>query len=113
MTAAPVASVDPATTSNAPAEYLWAPEPRRGTVPCKEAASSHTDADSASASGGMPMSTTATSPAYSVPGVMTHPSFAACAQTVRSACTASPHTSPVEASTPDGTSTATVKTSEV
>ena len=43
-----------------------------------------------SASGGIPMSTATTSPECSRPGEITHPTFAACAQTASSAETATP-----------------------
>ena len=54
-----------------------------------------------------PMSTTSTWPACSAPGATTSPSFSAPNVTVTSARTATPATSPVDASTPLGTSTAT------
>ena len=55
----------------------------------------------------MPMSATSTSPACARPGLTWSPTFGPCIVTVAAARTAAPRTSPVEASTPDGTSTAT------
>src|SRR5215207_317974 len=109
---APVVPREPATTSRAPAEYLWAGSAVRGILPLSESASVHTSEESTSASGGMPMSTAATSPARSRPGEITHPTFTACAQTVTSARTAAPCTSPVAPSTPEGTSTASTAAEE-
>src|SRR5215203_795651 len=106
ITGAPVVPREPATTSRAPAEYLWAGSAVRGIFPRREAASVQTTEGSTSASGGMPISTATTSPACSRPGEITHPTFTACAQTVRSADTATPCTSPFAPSTPEGTSTA-------
>jgi hypothetical protein len=60
----------------------------------------------------MPMSATSTSPAWKRPGATTSPTFGACIVTVTSAATAAPAISPVEASTPDGTSTATIGTGD-
>ena len=54
-----------------------------------------------------PMSATTTCPAWKRPGATTSPSFGPWKVTVRSASTAAPATSPVEASTPEGRSTAT------
>ncbi len=54
-----------------------------------------------------PMSATTTRPAWKRPGATTSPTFGAWNVTVTSASTATPAISPVEASTPDGTSTAT------
>ncbi len=50
------------------------------------------------------MSATSTSPARNRPGATASPTFSAWNVTVASASTAGPPTSPVEASTPDGTS---------
>ncbi len=55
------------------------------------------------------MSATTTSPAWNLPGATASPTFGAWNVTVRSASTASPATSPVEAFTPEGTSTATTR----
>src|SRR5215210_3489824 len=106
ITGAPVVPREPATTSRAPAEYLWAGSAVRGIFPHREAASVQTREGATLDSGGIPMSTATTLPACSRPGEITPPTFAACAQTVRSANTAAPCTSPVDPSTPDGTSTA-------
>src|SRR4028119_1044484 len=106
--AAPVIAREPATTITAPAEYLWAGSFVRGTRPLRASRSAHDSEGPASASGGVPGSTATVSPACSRPGEITHPTFAAWAQTVRSARTASPATSPVEPPTPEGTSTAPV-----
>ena len=56
--------------------------------------------------GSSPMSTTMTSPAWKRPGPTTSPTLRPCIVTVTSASTAAPSTSPVEAFTPDGMSTA-------
>jgi hypothetical protein len=52
-----------------------------------------------------PMSTVSTSPAWNRPGATCRPTFGACIVTVTDASTAAPGTSPVDASTPEGTST--------
>ena len=52
------------------------------------------------------MSTTSTSPAYSLPGRIQSPTFGRWNAAVATQCTAGPSTSPVVASTPDGTSAA-------
>ena len=54
-----------------------------------------------------PMSATTTRPAWKRPGATARPTFGAWNVTVRSALTAAPAISPVDASTPDGTSTET------
>jgi hypothetical protein len=53
------------------------------------------------------MSETTTRPAWKRPGATTSPTFSAWNVTVRSACTAAPLISPVDASTPEGRSTET------
>src|SRR3712207_75500 len=90
ITGAPVVVREPATTSSAPAEYLWAGSAVRGIFPLKESTSVQTSDASTSASGGMPISTATTSPACSRPGDTTQPTLAACAQIVTSARTAAP-----------------------
>ena len=55
---------------------------------------------------GMPMSTTSTSPAYSLPGRVQTPTFGRWNVAVAMQCTAGPSTSPVVASTPEGMSQA-------
>ena len=55
--------------------------------------------------GSSPMSATTTSPAWNSPGATARPTLGPWKVTVSSAWTAGPATSPVEASTPDGTST--------
>ncbi len=57
--------------------------------------------------GSSPMSATTTSPAWKRPGATSRPTFRPWNVTVRSASTAAPATSPVEAFTPEGRSTAT------
>ncbi len=57
-----------------------------------------------------PMSATTTSPARKRPGATARPTLRPCIVTVTSARTAAPATSPVDASTPDGMSTATTGT---
>ncbi len=57
--------------------------------------------------GRAPMSATSTSPAWKRPGATTRPSFTPWNVTVADARTATPATSPVDASMPDGTSTET------
>ena len=57
--------------------------------------------------GSSPMSATTTSPAWKRPGAIASPTFGPCMVTVTSAFTAAPATSPVDASTPEGMSTAT------
>ncbi len=56
-------------------------------------------------SGSSPMSETTTSPAWKSPGAAARPTLRPWNVTVSDARTASPATSPVEASTPEGTST--------
>ena len=60
--------------------------------------------------GSRPMSATATSPAWKRPGATASPTFGPCIVTVTSARTAAPATSPVDAFTPEGMSTATTGT---
>ena len=62
---------------------------------------------STGAPSGIPMSTTRTSPACALPGLIHRPGLEAWKVTVTSARTAAPATSPFEAFTPLGTSTAT------
>ena len=54
-----------------------------------------------------PMSATTTRPAWNLPGATTSPTLTPWNVTVTSASTAAPATSPVEPSTPEGTSTET------
>ena len=105
ITGAPVVWREPATTSRVPAEYLCAGSAVRGISPLSESASVHTSEDSTRPRGDADVMA-ATSPACSRPGDTTHPTFTACAHTVKSARTAAPSTSPVAPSTPEGTSTA-------
>ena len=58
----------------------------------------------------MPISATSTRPAWSLPGRIHRPGLAAWKVTVAAACTAWPSTTPLEASTPLGTSTLTTRT---
>jgi hypothetical protein len=64
-------------------------------------------ADGGGAPRGIPISTTSTRPACSLPGFTWRPTFDPWKVAVTTAVTASPSTSPVEAFTPDGTSHAT------
>ena len=75
--------------------------PRRGTR-VSTAGVARTTAVEA---GSRPMSATTTRPAWNRPGPTASPTFAPWNVTVRSAWTAAPSTSPVEASTPEGRST--------
>ena len=94
---------EPPTTSSAPVVNLESPSRLRGTR-SRSAGSART---AFAPTGSSPMFATSTSPAWARPGETTRPSFLAWNVTVRSASTAAPATSPVEASTPEGTSTAT------
>ena len=77
--------------------------PRRGTASSSPGSARRVAVSSRS----RPMSATTTRPAQNRPGATARPTFAAWNVTVRSASTTAPAISPVEASTPDGISTAT------
>ncbi len=104
MSGAPVKPRAPPTTSTAPAEYLVSP----GRLPGAVRPSASTAAVATSACGGMPISATATRPEWLRPGSTAVPSLRPWKHTVTSAVTAPPATTPVEASTPEGTSSATI-----
>ena len=93
----------PPATSTAPALYLLSSARLRGT---SERIAGVTSRCSVSA-GSSPMSATTTSPAWKRPGAIASPSLRPWNVTVSVARTAAPPTSPVDASTPDGTSTET------
>ena len=100
---APTMPIEPPTTST-PADHLCALIPRLGN-----ARSAMSRACRCVTPVGMPMSTTVTRPARDRPGSKHKPGFNAAKQIVSSARTASPRTSPVVPSTPDGMSTASVR----
>ena len=93
-------------------EHVAGGELGRARAPCAAAArarsarSSPTEA-SPGAPRGMPMSSVCTSPAWALPGRIHSPGLAAWKVTVSEAHTAAPRTTPVDASTPLGTSTLT------
>src|SRR5450755_952225 len=62
--------------------------------------------DAVGSEGAKPMSTNSTAPAHCAPGSISKPGFQVPNVTVTWACTAAPATTPVSASTPEGTSTA-------
>src|SRR5215208_3984009 len=101
--AAPVIPRAPPTTRTNPAVYLLSPSRLRGTRSRSSAPTSACVVARCSS----PMSATTTSPERKRPGPTTRPTLSPCIVMVTSATTASPGTSPVEASTPDGMSTAT------
>src|SRR5215211_6975877 len=101
--AAPLMPRAPPTTRTDPAVYLLSPSRLRGTRSRSSAPTSACVVARCSS----PMSATTTSPERKRPGPTTRPTLSPCIVTVTSATTASPGTSPVEASTPDGMSTAT------
>ena len=90
--------------STEPAEYFVDVAVLRGT-------SSNADAGTSACScsrGRRPIGAICTRPAWKRPGAIASPTLAAPNVTVAVARTATPGTSPVEASTPDGTSIATI-----
>jgi hypothetical protein len=105
MHGAPVSPLEPPMMKTFPELNLVEAAERRGT-------SRSTVALTRPASGragpprGMPMSTRSTSPAYSLPGWIHSPTFGRWKVAVAMQCTAGPSTSPVDASTPEGTSQA-------
>ena len=103
---APDMPADPATTMAVPTLRLWASSGRRPRTRATSA-SSGTPITSGNCGVGMPMSTTTTSPACSLPGWKTMPSLRAAMVTVVVARMAGPSTLPVSPSTPEGMSTAT------
>ena len=102
-TGAPVVPGAPPTTSTAPAVNFESRAARRGTC-CSSAGVARRTTVS---TGVRPMSATTTSPAWNRPGATWRPTLLAWKVIVSVAFTATPATSPVEASTPDGRSTAT------
>ena len=100
--AAPVVPRAPPTTSTEPALYLLSDDRLRGTSRRISRATSRCSVSV----GSRPMSATTISPAWKRPGATASPIFGPCMVTVTSAQTAAPATSPVDAFTPDGMSTA-------
>ncbi len=106
MHGAPVSPSDPPQTSTLPAANFVDSVPRLGISPVTRS-SINPIRGSPGAPGGMPMSTTRTSPAWALPGAIHRPGLAAWNVPVARARAAPPATSPVDASTPLGTSQAT------
>ncbi len=105
-TAAPVYVSLPATMPSTPRWYLSDSDDGNGSrAPTSPACKAVTDA--IGRSGASPMSTNSTAPACCAPGSISRPGFQVPNVTVTCACTATPSTSPVSASTPLGRSTAT------
>ena len=103
---APVRPREPPATSTWPEVNLVESGPRRGGSSSTPASISP-PAGGAVTPSGIPISATRSSPQWRLPGAIRWPSFAAWKATVTVASTATPATSPVEASTPDGMSAAT------
>ena len=97
--------VEPPHTSTAPAANFVDSRPRAGIPATTALVISPTDGLTG-APGRIPISITSTCPAWSLPGEIHRPGLAAWKVAVASARTAAPATSPVEASTPLGTSQA-------
>ena len=104
---APVSPSEPPTTSTDPAEYLLSRSPRRGTASRTPAVARRIRVGAWAS----PMSATTRCPTWNLPGATAWPTLGAWNVTVRAASTAGPATVPVDASTPDGRSTATIGTS--
>ena len=102
---APVSPVEPPQTKTDPAANFVESWARWGTASSTAASISPTDGRTGAPSG-MPMSITTVSPAWVLPGEIHSPGLAAWKVTVTWAWTALPATSPVDASTPLGTSQA-------
>ena len=96
----------PPATSTEPALYLLSSARLRGTSARMSAVARRC----AVSAGSSPMSATTTSPAWKRPGATASPSLRPWNVTVSAASTAAAAISPVDASTPDGTSTATTGT---
>jgi hypothetical protein len=103
---APVSPREPPATTTLPDVNLVELAPRRGTSASTPSPISAAQGSPAAPSG-MPMSITSTVPAWVLPGLIHSPGLARWNVAVRTAWTAGPATSPVEASTPLGTSAAT------
>ncbi len=103
---APVSPREPPATTTWPEANLVESPARRGSSPAT-ADLIRPILAAIGAPRGMPMSIARTSPAWRLPGMIHSPGLLAWKVTVTSACTASPETTPVDASTPLGTSTAT------
>ena len=103
MQGAPVSPRDPPQTSTLPAANLFDSRPRRGIAAATRAEISPTRG-STGPPAGIPMSITCTSPACVLPGSIHSPGLPALKVAVARARTALPAISPVEASTPLGTS---------
>jgi hypothetical protein len=97
---------EPPTTSTEPALYFVSLARLGGTSRRISSVTSRCRVSPVS----MPISATSTSPAWKRPGATTSPTFGACIVTVTSAATAAPAISPVDPSTPEGRSTATIGT---
>src|ERR1700740_1432041 len=103
MHGAPVSPRDPPHTRTLPAANLVDSRPRRGIKAATRAEINPTRG-STWPPAGIPMSITATSPAYVFPGSIHSPGLPALNVAVARALTAAPATSPEDASTPLGTS---------
>ena len=108
MSGAPTYPGAPPITSTAPAVYFEPPTAFGQAAASVSAPVRSVAAVAWSASRGMPMSATTTRHAALRPGSTAVPSLRPWKQTVTSARTAAPTTAPVEPSTPDGTSSATI-----
>ena len=106
MQTAPVSPREPPARTTWPELNLVEPAPRAGAR--SRTLGSITPAlGSAGAPSGIPIGATRSSPAACFPGAIRCPTLAAWKLTVRSAATAAPSTSPLEASTPEAMSQAT------
>ena len=103
---APESPRAPPMTTTTPEVNLVDADPRRGSS-ASTAGRMRPTAGSPGAPGGIPISITLTRPAWSLPGAIHRPGLAWWKVAVTCARTAAPATSPVEASTPLGTSAAT------
>jgi hypothetical protein len=111
MHTAPVKPREPPTISAWPELNLVESAPRRGASPSTASPISPAGA-STGAPTGIPMSATRTSPECDLPGAIQCPSLGAWKLTVAPARTATPSTSPEEASTPEAMSAATTGASQ-
>ena len=107
MQTAPVSPREPPTTSTSPESNLVEFGRRPGAV-ARTPSPITPPAGAPGAPGGMPISATRSSPVCDLPGAIQCPSFAAWKLTVMSASTAAPSATPLEASTPEAMSAATI-----
>ena len=107
MQTAPVIPREPPTTRTSPEANLVDSCPRRGASP-RAPTPITPAAGEPGGSGGIPIGATTSSPVRHLPGATRWPTLAEWKLTVRAASIATPATSPVEASTPEATSQATI-----